>query len=245
MFEYPDPDPSLLSGAISILSSTIAYLLYLYTSTSEAFNKWLEKRFVSTSLKIRKVLYQRFFGALVYGIIPFLIILLVFQRPLSVYGFSTQHLMKSFLWWIPLAVVVVILSYFGARSEKNLKMYPQIRVSEWDRGLLTVSALSWTAYLVGYEFMFRGYLLFSCLESFGYWPAIVINICLYSLFHIHKGSREAIGSLFFGSLLCYFTLFLGSFWFAIFIHITMALSNEWFSLGFQPEMNLIKSQRRK
>ena len=245
MIEYPEPNPALLSGTISIVSATIAYLIYLYTSTSPGFNRWLQKRFNESAVPVWKVLYQRFLGAVVYGLIPFLIILFVFRRPLVQYGFSGEYMLKSFLWWIPIAALVVLITFFSARSEKNLKVYPQIRVSEWDTGLLTISAISWIAYLVGYEFMFRGYLLFSCLESFGYWPAIIINICLYSLFHIHKGSREAVGSLFFGFLLCYLTLHLGSFWFAIFIHVTMALSNEWFSIGFQPEMNLIKSARRK
>ncbi len=204
----------------------------------------MKKKFSDTETSVRRVLFQRVLGAIVYGLIPFLIILLVFRRPLGQYGFAGDNLLKSFLWWIPIAIVIIVLSFIGSRTEKNLQMYPQIRVNEWNVGLLIVSALSWVTYLVGYEFLFRGYLLFSCLESFGYWPAIVINICFYSLFHIHKGSREAIGSLFFGFLLCYLTLHLGSFWFAILIHVTMALSNEWFSLGFQPEMNLIRNTRK-
>lgn len=245
MIEYPTPDLNLMSGPISIVTSTMAFLIYLFTITSERFNKRFQTKFSPPAASVRKVLYQRLLGATLYGLIPVLIIVLVFQRPLSQYGFATGNMMKSFLWWIPVATLVVIVTYFGARHENNLAMYPQIRVRRWNRELLMVSALSWITYLAGYEFLFRGYLLFSCLESFGYWPAIIINICIYSLFHVYKGLREAIGSLFFGFLLCYLTLYLGSFWFAIFIHVTMALSNEWFSLGFQPDMKLVKNARKK
>ncbi len=245
MIDYPAANPSILSGTISIATATIAFLIYIFTVSGNRFGRNLSIKYGKKKAAIRQVLYQRFLGAVLYGLIPFLIIVFVFRRPLYHYGFSGDNLAKSLLWWIPIAVVIITLSYFGSRTKKNLAMYPQIRVSEWNVGLVIVSALGWIAYLVGYEFMFRGYLLFSCLESFGYWPAIVINICLYSLFHIHKGPREAIGSLFFGFLLCYLTLHLGSFWFAIIIHVTMALSNEWFSLGLHPEMSFIKSARKK
>lgn len=234
-----------MSGTISIASATIAFIIYHFMSHSAGFENRILRRHGEAVSAIRHVLYKRWLGALVYGLAPFLIILLVFRRPLTHYGFAGGNLLRSILWWFPVAVVVVFLSYISARSEKNLALYPQIRVNEWNRGLLVISALSWIVYLAGYEFLFRGYLLFSCLESFGFWPAIVINLCLYSLFHIHKGPREAVGSIFFGFLLCYLTLHLGSFWFAIFIHVTMALSNEWFSIGFQPEMNLIRQNHRK
>ena len=203
MIDYPAPDLHHMSGTISIAVSTVAYLIYYFTITSERFNNRLKNKFGDLTGSIRKVLCQRLLGGILYGLVPFLIIILIFRRPLDQYGFAGDYLMKSFLWWIPIAVVIVILTYAGAKTEKNLAMYPQIRVQQWNVGLILVSALSWIAYLVGYEFLFRGFLLFSCLESFGYWPAIIINVCLYSLFHITKGSKEAIGSLFFGFLLCY------------------------------------------
>ena len=245
MIEYQAPDLNLMSGPISIGAAALAFLIYLFVFSSDKFDNRLRKKFSPSSASIRKVLYQRLLGATLFGLIPVLIIVLVFQRPLNQYGFAVDYLKKSFLWWIPVAAVVVAVSYFEARRKNNLAMYPQIRVSQWNGGLLAVSALSWIIYLVGYEFLFRGFMLFSCLESFGYWPAIIINVSLYSLFHVFKGSREAFGSLFFGFLLCYLTLYLGSFWFAIFIHVTMALSNEWFSLGFQPGMKLVKNNRIK
>ncbi len=245
MIEYPAADLNLLSGTIAIGTATLAFLIYHFVFSSNQINRWFKDKFDEAEISKRKILYHRLLGGFLYGLIPFLIIIFVFRRPLNQYGFSGDYIIKSTLWWIPIAALVVLITYLSAKSEKNLAMYPQIRVSEWNRGLLIVSALSWITYLVGYEFLFRGFLLFTCLESFGYLPAIVINICLYSLFHIHKGAREAFGSLLFGALLCYLTLYLGSFWFAIFVHITMALSNEWFSLGFQPEMKLIKNKNEQ
>jgi membrane protease YdiL (CAAX protease family) len=245
MLNYPVPDPNMMNGPVSIATACLVFLVHYFTVSSEGFLRRWGKGLSTAALSIHRVLYQRLLGTLLFGLVPLLMVLLVFHESLARYGLSMEHLHKSLLWWIPVALLVVMVSYLGARSRKNLAMYPQIRTKQWSRGLLALSALSWISYLAGYEFLFRGFLLFSCLESFGYWPALVINLSLYSLVHVPRGSREAFGSLLFGFLLCYLTLYLGSIWFALLTHIVMALSNEWFSLGFQPEMKLIKNGRKK
>jgi membrane protease YdiL (CAAX protease family) len=245
MINYTVPDTFLMSGSIAIPVATLTFLVYHFIFTSERINNRFMDKFGTPGASIRKVLYQRILGGVLYGLVPLLIIVLVFRRPLGGYGFSGENLAKSFLLWMPVGLVVVGISYFLSKNEKNLARYPQIRISEWNTKILLVSALTWIVYLVGYEFMFRGFLLFSCLESFGYWPAILINICLYSLVHVPKGATEAFGSLLLGAFLCYLTLFLGSFWLAVFIHVTIALSTEWFSLGFQPDMKLTKTRLNK
>jgi membrane protease YdiL (CAAX protease family) len=162
--------------------------------------------------------------------------------PVNNFGSDTDYLAKSIIWWIPAAGLIILINYFAARNENHLAQYPQIRVKEWKPGLITLSAISWITYLTGYEFMFRGFLLFSCFESFGYWPAIIINISLYSLVHLPKGLRETLASVFFGFILSYLTILFGSFWFALFVHITLALSSEWFSIAFHPDMTLAKNR---
>jgi membrane protease YdiL (CAAX protease family) len=245
MIQYPEPDVSLMSGPVSIAIASLVLLIHHFTVSSGRFGNYLKNHFDPPAYYIRNILCARLLGAILFGLIPFMIIMLLFRRPLGTYGLAGDHITKSLLWWIPFAVVGVVLNYFTARSKRNLEMYPQIRVERWDRGLLIMSALSWITYLAGYEILFRGFLLFSCLESFGYWPAIIINTSIYSLFHIFKGFRETLGSVFFGFMLCYLTLHLGSIWFALFVHISVALSNEWFSLRFQPDMKLVKNQDKK
>jgi membrane protease YdiL (CAAX protease family) len=242
MPEIPGPDLKLLNGTIALAVTTLTFLIYYsITSSNHLINK-LKQKFNQDDVSIRKILLHRLSGAALFGLIPIMVILLVFCLPVNNFGTNTDYLAKSIIWWIPAAVLVVIINYFVARNKNHLAKYPQIRAKQWNSGLITVSAISWISYLAGYEFMFRGFLLFSCLESFGYWPAIIINISLYSLVHLPKGPAETIASVFFGFILSYITITLGSFWFALFLHITLALSNEWFSIAFHPEMIRLKRQ---
>lgn len=242
MLEFPGPELIVVNGTIAIMVTTIVFLVYHSIATSNRIIFRLERNFNREEVSIRKILWYRLSGAILFGLIPILVILIVFRIPLSNLGTNTDQMIKSLIWWIPSAVLVVIINYFAARKKSHLSQYPQIRAKRWDSGLVILSALSWITYLVGYEFLFRGFLLFSCLESFGYWPAIVINISLYSLAHLPKGTRETVASVFFGFVLSYVSIELGSFWFAFFVHITLALSNEWFSIFFHPEMMRVKKQ---
>jgi membrane protease YdiL (CAAX protease family) len=245
MLEYPFTDGELVNGAVSIAVVGLLFLIHHFITNSEWFGIRAFRKENSAAPAIRRVMYKRLLGILFFGLIPLTMVLLVLHEPLTGYGLSTKHLRKSLLLWLPFASGIVAISYFVARNPKNLAMYPQIRIEQWNGRLLALSALGWTGYLAGYEFLFRGFLLFSCLESFGPWSALIINMSLYSLVHVPKGPRETFGSLPFGFLLCYTTLILGSIWFALLTHLTLALSNEWFSLRFQPGMKYVKNARGK
>jgi membrane protease YdiL (CAAX protease family) len=242
---YPEPDLTPAHGSIAIGVATLACMAYYAMGHSMRLDNWLQRQFGEATAQVRKVLWHRLSGTLLYGFIPVLVVLLAFDMPVGDFGLNADHLARSVGWWIPVGVLVVSLTYFTSRSKLNLSRYPQIRNSQWNYGLILLSALSWITYLAGYEFMFRGFLLFACLGSFGYWPAILINLSLYSLVHLPKGYRETIGSVFFGFVLCYSTVLLGSCWFAFLVHSTLALSNEWFSLARHPDMKIIKNQAAK
>ena len=245
MPEFPETDLKLLNGIIAIAVTAVAFLLYYLITVSSPLNNRLQRLFSKETASIRKILLHRLAGTVLFGLIPVLVILFVFRRPVSIYGSTMEYLAESIIWWIPAAILVIGINYYAARNKNHLALYPQIRAKQWNSGLITLSAISWITYLAGYEFMFRGFLLFSCLESFGYWPAIIINITVYSLVHLPKGSRETIGSIFFGFILSYLTIELGSFWFAFLVHITLALSNEWFSIAFHPEMVRVKKREAR
>jgi membrane protease YdiL (CAAX protease family) len=243
MLEIPDPELKLIHGSIAISVTVLAVLAYYLITFCKPLNNRLQHMFSKEAFWVRKILLHRLSGAVLFGLVPTLVILLVFQMPVNNFGSNTDNLAKSIIWWTPAVLLVVAINYFASRNTNNLSQYPQIRVKQWNSGLITLSALSWIAYLAGYEFLFRGFLLFSCLGSFGFWPAIIINICLYSLAHLPKGYRETIGSIFLGFIMSYSTLSLGSIWFALLVHITLALSNEWFSIKFHPQMNRMKKLR--
>ncbi len=237
MFSFPHEESSLLA-VIAICWVTLAFIIY--TLLQSYIRSAVIKRKQDSSLhpdNMVSVLLQRTVAVLLFGLIPVILIVIVFRNNPSLYGFEMKNSPVTLIVVLTTAAVVILISWITSRSKENLDTYPQIREKEWNISLLVLSALSWIAYLIAYEFMYRGFLLFSCYHAFGTWPAILINTSLYSLTHLVKNKREGVGAFFIGIILCMLVLYIGSLWVAFYIHIIMALSNEWFSIRIHPEIH--------
>ena len=244
MFALPQ-DESILLSVAAICWATLAFIIYtlLQTRIRKFFLIKLKKSKVNADNTL-SVLLQRITGVFLYGFVPVVLIIFVFKNPASSYGFEMKNSLVTGITVLVLLFVVVPISLFTSRSTGNLVFYPQMREKEWNLSLVILSAVSWIAYLLAYEFMYRGFLLFSCYHAFGTWPAIIINTSLYSLTHLVKNKREGVGAFFIGIILCLLVLHIGSLWVAFYVHVIMALSNEWFSIRAHPEMNFNFKNRK-
>lgn len=127
--------------------------------------------------------------------------------------------------WIIVLVSIAAL-FTGYASAK--KIFPSQFTSEYvpSTFFIVTYVLFRTLFLIGYEFFFRGVVLFSMLIDAGEKAAIALNVLLYMLLHSFSNRKELIGTIPFGILLCAVTLFYQSVWPAIIIHVCLALSHE-------------------
>jgi len=181
-------------------------------------------------------LLRRLLGFVLMGLLPLSLFAFGLELSPSHYGINLHDIPQSGLWMAILVPPIILLNYYVAGKPSNLRQYPQIRLMQWRRLDLLANFISWTIYLLGYEMLFRGFLLFALYDAFGAPWAITLNVVLYALAHIPKGAREMAGSIPFGVVLCLITLSTGSFLAAFVIHASMALSNEFFAITFHPDM---------
>jgi membrane protease YdiL (CAAX protease family) len=233
-----NPDDTML--AFGLLWSVTGFAAYYFLSTNERAVARFHAILPQSDPQLFGVLLQRIWGLLFLGVIPICIISLGFGEDLSAYGLEVRFHQKPPLWSYALIPLILIAGYLNASSPANLALYPQIRAGTWTRRILWLNALSWTAFLLAYEFLFRGLLLFSSLAVMDPWLAMSLNVSLYAFAHFYKGPFEVFGAIPFGFLLCYITIVTGNIWSALVIHLVMALSNEWFSLRAHPQMKVVK-----
>lgn len=234
----PPWNNTYLEPVLCMALLTTGFSIYHFISISEQTASGFTRRFGAVKGHTRMILFSRYLGAATIGIIPAIVLLAVTGKSWTDYGLKFQNGLTSLHWVLGIACVVIPMNFFNSKKEKNLAFYPNIREKEWSKGLLVNNALSWCAYLFGYEFMFRGLLLFSTVPLMGEWPAIVLNAAFYALVHVPKNLPETIGAVPLGILLCLVTLTTGTIWVAFFVHITLALSNSFFSLRHHPEMRI-------
>ncbi len=219
----------------AIIVASLGFMFYYYLPDSTFIQKILK----SVKGESRYVIFQRFLGVFLFGIISLLVIVFPGTSKLADFGIITP-VEETYFWTIILSLAVVAMNYFNSRTPANLAVYPQIRKEVWSIKLIILSLLSWIAYLLSYEFLFRGFLFFASVHLLGLWPATAINVAIYALFHVPKGIKETVGAIPLGIILCYLTFRTGSIWIAVFTHIVMAVSNEWLSIRAHPQMFIKK-----
>ncbi len=149
--------------------------------------------------------------------------------------------MKSIIFIVVFSLLAVVVNGLRKRSEKDLHVYPHIRVTRWTLPVTLINALTWMLYLLPYEYVFRGTLLNASLQSMQPWVAFGLNGLIYALAHAPQGRRETLASFPFGILLCVITSITGNFWSAYFIHVALALSNDYFAIRHNTKMNFIST----
>jgi hypothetical protein len=178
---------------------------------------------------VARVVLERLTGFLFFGVIPFLIL---FMKLPAFHAADLGIVLPPTAWFLPSVVfwiLIVVLVSRVAGTPASLAQYPQLRDVTWSPALVLLNALTWALYLAGYEFLFRGLLIFPFLPHLGVGGPMALNLVLYALAHLHKGWREVGGSFVFGALLVLATIFSGSLLISFFSHLTLALSNGFFA----------------
>src|SRR5690606_7569153 len=198
------------------------------------------RKYDADTASVKHIFFTKYFGFLSMGVAPTIVCLICLpELTLADYGltFIPETALFTLIWIVGLCALVIPLAAFSAKKPKNLINYPQIRAKNWDRSIYFKNLLGWALYLFGYEFLFRGILLIPLVEPLGIWPAIAINIALYSATHIPKGLDETIGAIPLGLVLCLLTLASGTIWIAFIVHVAMAWTNSLTALKHHPDIH--------
>lgn len=227
-------------GSLSILLTTSAYLSYYFLLQSSSFrtgqsnDKLLNKY-------LRAMWRQRLSGVLLLGIIPGIIITWQYPDLLNTMGMTNPGIIRHWPWYLGGMLLMFLLSSMGARQADTQARYPELPLREWTGRLFMVNALGWILYLAAYEFLFRGVLLFGAFQTFGYWPAIAINIAIYTFAHAWKGWPETLGSVFFGLIASMATLETGSWWLAFAAHAVTSVNTEYQCIRLRKDLSFVKA----
>jgi len=232
--------PENIQFSMAILWCVVGFGSYYFLSLNGTFRKRFGSPCKILDPQGNQVLLQRVLGFLFLGLFSLLIIIFLPGDTLVANGLAL-HFLKAPPWWSWLLIpAILITGYYAAKQPGNLEQYPQIRAKQWTPAMVLLSGGSWVLFLIGYEFLFRGFLLHASLGLMEPGPAIALNCALYAFAHFYKGPGETFGAIPVGIILCYITLITGNIWSAVLLHSIMALSNEWFSLRAHPEMNMTK-----
>lgn len=171
---------------------------------------------------------SRFYWFLVDGsimfITPVLIIKLILKEKLSDYGLKLGDLKFGLITAGIFLAFMLPVVWIVSASEDFARTYPQGgSVLRENFGLFILYELSILVYMLGWEFLWRGYFLFGLKEKFGYY-AIFIQMIPFFILHRGKPDLELFASIFAGLILGVQALRANSFIYAWVLHWIVMLS---------------------
>ena len=221
--------PAGYETAVIIFGVTIFYFIYFYSSQARSVEHFINKKFAAGTSDIILFFYRKLNGLLMLGIIPAILYFGLLGASGDKFGITFNHLLSSLLLIGGLILLTAVVLFFHHRGNPNRSTL-QFNPTEWNVTLFMLNVFGWSLYLVAYEFLFRGILLFECYEALGFWPAVAINVSIYSAIHMVNGKDQTIGALVFGVIACYFALTRGTLLIPIFMHLSLSILSSYYSI---------------
>lgn len=148
-----------------------------------------------------------------YLVIPIVVILLLFRERPAAYGFRLGDWRTGLLWTVAGCLGMAILLYFIAQTPAMQKYYAA-KAPESTARLLYITAVD----LFGWEFMWRGFLLFGLAAYLGPGAAIWLAAVPFAFMHLGKPEVETLSTIFGGAAFGYIAWQTGSMFYPFLIH---------------------------
>ncbi len=215
---------------VLVITCLCAFCLYWFVSQS-AYIEGIFKSLNPQNGHAIFVLSGKYFGGLVMGVLPVLVLMVIFpdfELNWMLIGKNSQwDFRNTLIWTVGIGIPAAAVAYISTKRPRTLEQYPEIRNADWDNKLIAKYLIAWFFYLLGYELMFRGVLFITLSHFTGFWIALSINVLMYTATHIPKGLNETMAAFFFGILLCIATWKTQSILCAFFVHVIMSLTGNY------------------
>jgi len=165
---------------------------------------------------------------LLLGVVPALIVKLVFRERLADYGVQWGIPVRTFRSFLMLAPVFLLAAFVASANPAIREEYPVNPTAGNSAAMFGFHALTYVMFYLGWEFYFRGFMQFGLRESLGDANALLIQVLASCLLHIGKPGAEVYGAIFGGilwGLLAYRTRSLLS---GLAQHFLLGLALDWF-----------------
>ncbi|MEW5985274.1 MAG: CPBP family intramembrane glutamic endopeptidase [Chloroflexota bacterium] len=131
---------------------------------------------------------------ILYFLIPMVIILLVYRERPADYGFRRGHWEAGLRWTMAICLVMALVLWQLARTPEMQSYY----LAKAPRNPVRFFFLT-AVDLLGWEFIWRGFVLFGMARVLGPGPAIFLQAVPFAFMHLGKPEIETLSTIFGGA----------------------------------------------
>ncbi len=209
--------------SLILLSVPIILTLYLYHGKHHFFEKRFDTLVNNDLFDMYSHMFEYFMAFVLLFIVPFILIKYAFKEKIKKYGVTFGDV-KYGLKFTAIAIVVLIpILIIGALIPDMQATYPEARSVIGRLKPFLLIEFFYMLYYIGWEFFFRGYMLFGLKEKFGNLSAILIQTIPSCLMHIGKPEAEILGSIAAGIIFGYLAIRTRSILYPLLIHLFIGI----------------------
>jgi membrane protease YdiL (CAAX protease family) len=187
-----------LKPTVILIASSLLLLAWKY-GCSEAF---YANHFGSTlgPVDVGAAVYH-FVGCFVLlGIVPVLVVKFGFRERLCDYGVRLGIGRRTLVTFLCFTPIFALAAWWSSDDPDILQKFPINPRAGQSPAMFTMHAVTYLLYYVGWEFYFRGFMLFGLRQSLGDVNAVLIQTMASALLHIGSPASETFGAIFAGLL---------------------------------------------
>lgn len=186
---------------------------------------------------------------LTFFIIGILIIKLIMKENLKDYGLQLGDYKTGLKYSAIFLLVMIVLIWFVSATPAFAEKYPHLSDAKSNWNILLIYEFGMLLYMIAWEFIWRGFMLFGLEKKFGYY-SVLMQMIPFVILHNGKPFLETFGAIFGGIALGILALRTRSFYYCVITHIGVMFTIDFIStlryraneygIGITSFVNLIK-----
>ena len=183
-------------------------------------------------------------------ILPILIILFLLRGKLSDYGLRIGDYKIGLKITFIFILIMLPLIWFASSTDSFANVYPHLSSARESWQIFFIYEIGLLVYMIAWEFVWRGYMLFGLYEKFGFY-SLFIQMIPFVILHNGKPMLETFGSILAGLALGILALRTKSIFYCVIAHMSVMFSIDListlrsrtsdFGIGFSSLLNIIKN----
>lgn len=192
-FRGPQSKPTVI-----LFASSLLLLAWKYGCSEEFYSHHFGTAF--GPVEVGAAVYQ-FVGCFVLlGVAPVLVVKFGFRERLRDYGVSLGIGRRTLVTFLCFTPIFALAAWWSSDDPVILQKFPINPRAGQSPAMFTMHAVTYLLYYVGWEFYFRGFMLFGLRQSLGDVNAVLIQTMASVLLHIGSPASEAFGAILAGLL---------------------------------------------
>lgn len=161
-------------------------------------------------------------------------------RKLSDYGWNLDNPDKTKQLLTRMTPVFTGIVAANMQQPVMWNYYPEVRTNNFSLPVAALSASAWAAYLVGFEFFFRGFLLKHWQEEHGVQQSLARMTALYTLVHLPNNWREMLSCIPMGYIFGGMSLYTNSIASPLLMHLAVSTTSDVMAAHANPDVTFLK-----